>query len=43
VLKLREQAIPLSHETGMPRGFAFVTFSNDGDAQDAIKGLNGSV
>ena len=28
-------------ETGQPRGFAFVTMSNDPEGRAAIKGLNG--
>ena len=30
-------------DTGQPRGFAFVEMTNAGDAQDAIRTLNGSV
>jgi RNA recognition motif-containing protein len=29
-------------ETGQPRGFAFVEMANDMEAENAIKGLNGS-
>ena len=30
-------------ETGKPRGFAFVEMANDEEAENAIKGLNGSI
>ena len=30
-------------DTGQPRGFAFVEMTNDGEARDAIRTLNGSV
>ncbi len=29
-------------DTGQPRGFAFVEMTNDGDAEKAIAGINGS-
>lgn len=32
--------LPTDRETGRPRGFAFVEFSNDAHAQDAISRLN---
>src|SRR5580693_2596673 len=30
-------------DTGQPRGFAFIEMTNAGEAQDAIRTLNGSV
>ena len=30
-------------DTGQPRGLAFVEITTDGEAQDAIRALNGSV
>ena len=35
--------IIVDHETGLPRGFAFVEMTNEADAESAIKGLNGSI
>lgn len=36
-----EVAIINDRETGRPRGFAFVTMANDGEAQEAIEATNG--
>lgn len=36
-----EVHIVTDRETGRPRGFAFVTMSDDGQARAAIEGLNG--
>lgn len=33
--------IPTDRETGRPRGFAFVTFSSDEEAEDAIERFDG--
>jgi len=30
-------------QTGRSRGFGFVTFENDSDAQDALQAMNGSM
>jgi hypothetical protein len=30
-------------DTGLPRGFAFVEMTNEGEAEKAIKALNGSI
>jgi len=38
---VQEVAIPLDRETGRPRGFAFVTMGDDGDAQAAIAAMDG--
>jgi cold-inducible RNA-binding protein len=35
--------IVADRDTGQPRGLAFVEMTNDGEAQDAIRALNGSV
>ncbi|XP_078492000.1 glycine rich RNA binding protein isoform X3 [Ciona intestinalis] len=37
---VEEVAIILDRETGRSRGFAFVTFATDGDANEAIETLN---
>jgi cold-inducible RNA-binding protein len=34
-------AIPTDRDTGRKRGFAFIEMSNQGEAEAAIKGLNG--
>lgn len=39
--ELEEVKIITDRETGRSRGFGFVTFSNEQDAQEAINGLNG--
>jgi len=36
-----EVAVINDRETGRPRGFAFVTMPDDGQAQEAIEALNG--
>jgi RNA recognition motif-containing protein len=36
-----EVAVITDRETGRPRGFAFVTMDNDGEANAAIESLNG--
>lgn len=36
-----EVAIVMDRETGRPRGFAFVTMSNDQEARTAIEAVNG--
>ncbi|MEO0586959.1 MAG: RNA-binding protein [Planctomycetota bacterium] len=36
-----EVAVISDRETGRPRGFAFVTMPDDGQAQEAIEALNG--
>ena len=33
--------LPADRETGRPRGFAFVTFSNEAEAAEAIRRFNG--
>jgi cold-inducible RNA-binding protein len=38
-----EAKVITDRETGRSRGFGFVTFADAGDAQDAIKQLNGST
>ena len=40
--KLREVHLPIDSETKRPRGFAFVTFADRGEAKTAIKALNNS-
>ena len=35
--------IVADRDTGQPRGLAFVEMTSDGEAQDAIRALNGSV
>jgi cold-inducible RNA-binding protein len=35
--------IIVDRDTGLPRGFAFVEMTNDGEAEKAIKALNGSM
>lgn len=37
-----EVTLVLDRETGRSRGFAFVSMSNDEEANNAIEGLNGS-
>jgi cold-inducible RNA-binding protein len=39
--QVQEVAVINDRETGRPRGFAFVTMTNDDDAKSAIEGLNG--
>ena len=39
--EVREVAVAVDRETGRPRGFAFVTMANEGDANTAIDRLNG--
>ena len=39
--QVEEVAIINDRETGRPRGFAFVTMTNDEEARAAIEGLNG--
>lgn len=36
-------AVITDRETGEPKGFAFVNFENEQDAQDAVAGANGEV
>ena len=35
--------IVLDRDTGQPRGFAFIEMTNDGEAEGAIKALNGAI
>jgi len=35
--------IIVDRDTGLPRGFAFVEMTNDGEAEKAIRALNGSM
>lgn len=37
-----EVAVITDRDTGRPRGFAFVTMANDGEARAAIESLNGT-
>lgn len=37
-----EVAVITDRDTGRPRGFAFVTMANDGEARTAIDSLNGT-
>ena len=37
-----EAQVILDRDTGRSRGFGFVTFENDGDAENAMKGLDGA-
>ena len=37
-----EVAVITDRDTGRPRGFAFVTMSNDDEARAAVEGLNGT-
>jgi len=40
--EVSEVAVITDRETGRPRGFAFVTMENDGEANAAIEALNGT-
>lgn len=39
--QISEVAVVTDRETGRPRGFAFVTMPDDGEAREAIEALNG--
>jgi len=39
--QVEEVAVITDRDTGRPRGFAFVSMSNDGEARAAIEALNG--
>ena len=39
---VEEVAVITDRDTGRPRGFAFVTMSNDAEARAAIESLNGT-
>jgi RNA recognition motif-containing protein len=40
--QVEEVAVITDRDTGRPRGFAFVTMNNDGEARAAIEALNGT-
>jgi cold-inducible RNA-binding protein len=40
--EITDAKVITDRDTGRSRGFGFVTFADSGDAQDAIKQLNGS-
>ena len=40
--QVEEVAVITDRDTGRPRGFAFVSMSNDGEARAAIESLNGT-
>lgn len=40
--QVEEVAIINDRDTGRPRGFAFVTMNNDGEARAAIEAINGT-
>lgn len=40
--QVEEVAVITDRDTGRPRGFAFVTMNNDGEARAAIESLNGT-
>jgi RNA recognition motif-containing protein len=40
--QVEEVAVITDRDTGRPRGFAFVTMSNDNEARAAIESLNGT-
>jgi RNA recognition motif-containing protein len=40
---LASLALPLDHDTGTPRGFAFVEFQERPDAEEAIRRLHAQV
>ncbi len=40
--EVEEVALPTDRETGRPRGFGFVTMTNDEEAKAAIAALNGT-
>lgn len=40
--RVDEVALITDRDTGRPRGFAFVTMSNDGEGRAAIEALNGA-
>jgi RNA recognition motif-containing protein len=41
--EVRDVSLPTDRETGQPRGFGFVTMGDDKQAQEAIKGMNGTM
>ncbi len=40
--QVEEVAVITDRDTGRPRGFAFITMNNDGEARAAIESLNGT-
>jgi RNA recognition motif-containing protein len=40
--QVEEVAVITDRDTGRPRGFAFVSMANDGEARAAIESLNGA-
>ena len=40
--QVQEVAVISDRDTGRPRGFAFVSMNNDGEARAAIEALNGT-
>ena len=40
--QVEEVAVITDRDTGRPRGFAFVTMNNDGEARAAIEAINGT-
>ena len=40
---LADAKLIMDRETGRSRGFAFITFTESRDAEEAIKSLNGEV
>nr|GMD26762.1 cold-inducible RNA-binding protein [Ipomoea batatas] len=40
---IKEARLVIDHRTQRPKGFGFVTFESETDAQNALKALNGKV
>ncbi|XZE53046.1 RNA recognition motif domain-containing protein [Planctomycetaceae bacterium SH139] len=40
--EVEEVAVIMDRESGRPRGFAFVSMKNDGEAREAVEQLNGT-
>nr|GMD24978.1 cold-inducible RNA-binding protein [Ipomoea batatas] len=40
---IKEARLVIDHRTQRPKGFGFVTFESETDAQNALKALNGKI